>query len=124
MLWILFSVHGAGIGAAVAAGQRSMHAALRTAAIAPAATGVWAIWSVFTNAEPRVYEITWVEALDLVIRFRTDSLALADDRHRLGYWRTGLCLRNWLLLSWRHGWQQVCGIAARLLDLDAWACAC
>ena len=76
MLWILFSVHGAGIGAAVAAGQRSMHAALRTAAIAPAATGVWAIWSVFTNAEPRVYEITWVEALDLVIRFRTDSLAL------------------------------------------------
>ena len=76
MLWILFSVHGAGIGAAVAAGQRSMHAGLHTAAIAPAATGVWAIWSVFTSAEPRVYEITWVEALDLVIRFRTDSLAL------------------------------------------------
>ena len=76
VLWMLFSLHIVGIGAAIAAGQRSMHAALRAASVAPAITGVWAIWAVFTNPDPRIYEFTWVEALDLVIRFRTDSVAL------------------------------------------------
>jgi len=53
-----------------------MHAALSAAAIAPAITGIWAIWNVFSNPDPQVYEFTWVGALDLVIRFRTDSVAL------------------------------------------------
>jgi multicomponent Na+:H+ antiporter subunit A len=58
------------------AGRRSVHAALVVAAIGPAVTGVWATWNVFANPEPRIFEFTWVEALDLVIRFRTDSVAL------------------------------------------------
>lgn len=53
-----------------------MHAALTAAAVAPAISGIWAIWNVFSNPDPQVYEFTWVGALDLVIRFRTDSVAL------------------------------------------------
>lgn len=76
VLWILFGLHGAGIVAAIVAGRRSMHAALALAAIGPAITGAWALGQVFANPEPRIYEFTWVEALDLVIRFRTDATAL------------------------------------------------
>lgn len=76
MLWILLALHVAGIGAAIVAGQRSIRAALAWAAVAPAITGVWALTGLATNPEPRVFELVWVDALDLVLRFRTDSTAL------------------------------------------------
>lgn len=76
MLWILLALHVAGIAAAIIAGRRSIHAALSSAAVAPAITGVWALSGLITNPEPQVFEVVWVDALDLVLRFRTDSTAL------------------------------------------------
>lgn len=73
---IFFALHAAGIAAAVIAGRSSMKAALSAAAIAPAITAAWAISVLVGSDEPAVSEYTWVEALDLTYRFRTDSLAM------------------------------------------------
>jgi len=76
MVWALLALHVVGIVASVAFGRRSIHLGLRLAAIAPAATGVWALMGLARRSDPVVYELVWVEALDLVLRFRTDSVAL------------------------------------------------
>ena len=76
MLWTLLGLHLVGVLTAILAGRRSIRAALGFAAIAPALTGAWALTQLVRQPEPRVHEVVWVESLDLVFRFRTDSLAL------------------------------------------------
>lgn len=73
---LLFTLHAAGIAAAVIAGKSSMRAALAAASVAPAITAGWAIRTLLSSSDARVSEYTWVDALDLTFRFRTDSLAL------------------------------------------------
>ena len=53
-----------------------MAAGLATAALAPAATTVWALVLLVGGYEPAIRELTWVEGLDLTIRFRTEALEL------------------------------------------------
>jgi len=76
MVWTLLALHLVGIVASIAFGRRSIHLGLRLAAVAPAATAIWAVVGLARRPEPMVYELVWVEALNLVLRFRTDSVAL------------------------------------------------
>ncbi len=76
MIWWLFGAHLVGAAAAAVAGRTSMRSGLLTAAIAPAATAIWAGSKLIGDHRPTVHELVWVDGLDLAIRFRTDSLAL------------------------------------------------
>ena len=53
-----------------------MRRGLTVAAIAPAATTIWATSKLVEGTEAMVVEIMWVEGLDLGLRFQLDSLAL------------------------------------------------
>jgi len=76
MLWALLGLHLVGVVAAIAAGRFSIRHALAVAGIAPAATAVWAAITLVRADDPRVFEFVWVDTLDLVVRFRTDAVAL------------------------------------------------
>lgn len=76
MIGWLLGAHLAGVAAASVAGRASMRSALLTAAIAPTATAIWAGSKLAGDHRPAVHELTWVDGLDLTVRFRTDSLAL------------------------------------------------
>lgn len=49
---------------------------LACAAVAPAATAIWASVQLLQGSDPTIAELTWVEGLDLGLRFSTDALAL------------------------------------------------
>ncbi len=76
MVWWLVGAHLVGVVGAGLAGRRSMTAGLLTAAAAPAATAIWALVLVVGDHRPSATELTWVDGLDLAIRFRVDALAL------------------------------------------------
>lgn len=76
MLWLLFAAHGAGILISALTGRRSMAWGLATATIAPALTAAWATSRLVSNKPAAISEFAWVRELDLVLRFRSDSLAL------------------------------------------------
>ena len=76
MVWWLLGAHLVGVVAAGLAGRRSMATGLVAAAVAPAATTVWAVARLLGDDEPVVGEVRWVEGLDLALRFRIDALAL------------------------------------------------
>ena len=76
MIWWLVGAHLIGVVAAGLAGRRSMRSGLLAAAVAPAATAIWAVVLVIRNQAPRTSDLVWVEGLDLAIRFRTDAVAL------------------------------------------------
>lgn len=73
---IFLALHAAGIAAAVAAGRISMRSGLAAAAVAPAFTAIWAASRLIGSETPEVSELTWVGALGLSFRLRTDTLAL------------------------------------------------
>ncbi len=77
MLWWLLIFHLIGVVLAALAGwRRGIRAGLTVAALPPLATTVWAVGRLATETQPEVSEVAWVGGLDLVLRFRTDSLAL------------------------------------------------
>ncbi len=76
MIWLLLVAHVVGLPLTGLTGRRSMRAGLATAAIAPAATAIWAIGRVADGSEPGLAEWTWVDGLDLALRFRSDSVAM------------------------------------------------
>lgn len=76
MIWLLVA-HLAGICLAIPAGRKlGMRAGLAVAALAPAASTVWAMNGLINQTAPSVEQITWVEGLELGYRFRSDSVAL------------------------------------------------
>ncbi len=76
MAWILLAGHICGVVAAIVLGRSSMHRGLLVAALAPAATAVYAINLLVSGSRPQVIEFMWVDGLDLGVRFRLDSVAL------------------------------------------------
>lgn len=76
MLFGLFLAHLAGIGLSIWAGRFSWSAALATAALAPAATAVWAASTLISGNEAPAIEVTWVDGLDLSFRFFASPVAL------------------------------------------------
>ena len=76
MLWLLFGAHLVGIAAAVLAGRRSMQAGLCAAALAPAATAIWAATRLVEGGDVVSAELVWVDGLDVAISFRADAVAL------------------------------------------------
>ncbi len=74
--WLLFIAHVIGIVLAALAGRVSTAKGLVVAAVAPAATAIWAVVQLVNGVEPAVVELVWVGGLDLAVRFRFDSLAL------------------------------------------------
>ena len=75
MIWLVFAAHGLGLVAAAIAGRTGIRAALRVAAVAPALTALWALTQI-AGPSNDVYEVVWVERLDIALRFRLDSLAM------------------------------------------------
>lgn len=76
MWWLLLS-HGFGVLLAALSGwRRGMRAGLTVASAAPLATTIWAVDRLVSGADPETTEVVWVEGLDLVLRFRTDTVAL------------------------------------------------
>ena len=76
MLWVLLAGHVIGLALAGFAGRTSMRAGLSAAALAPAATAVWAIVRLSGESDPVTTRWTWVEGLDLALQFRAGALAL------------------------------------------------
>lgn len=76
MTWWLFFLHLCGLIAAGAVGRTSMRSALLVAGVAPAVTGSWALARLASAAPIDVHELVWVRELDLVFRFRTDTMAM------------------------------------------------
>ncbi len=76
MIELVFAIHVVGLVGAAIAGRRSIQGALRVAAIAPAATTIWAAESLLSGREPVSASMTWVEQLDLELIFLADSFAL------------------------------------------------
>ncbi len=77
MLWWLLLFHVAGVGLSAATGWlRGIRSGLAIAGLAPLATTIWAAQRLVSRAESETTEIVWVDGLDLVLRFRTDALAL------------------------------------------------
>ncbi len=75
MIWVLLAAHIVGIFAASYSGRSSMRTGLLVAAIAPALTTAWATTQLL-KPNDTVYEMVWVQGLDLSLRFRVDSLAI------------------------------------------------
>ncbi|MFT7647474.1 MAG: multicomponent Na+:H+ antiporter subunit A [Candidatus Poriferisodalaceae bacterium] len=73
---LLLGAHLLGVLLAGLAGRASMHRGLMVASVAPTVTAIWATAQLVGGTEPAVVELVWVEALDLAVRFRFDSLAL------------------------------------------------
>ncbi len=77
VLWWLLLSHACGVLLAALAGwRRGIRAGLAIAAAAPLAMTIWAVDRLVSGAEPETTEMVWVGGLDLVLRFRTDALAL------------------------------------------------
>lgn len=76
MLWLLLLAHALGIAITAMTGRLGIRVGLALAALAPTATALWATVELATSSGPTTSEFTWVEGLDLTLRFRTDSLAL------------------------------------------------
>ena len=64
-----------GSDAGVSRGIGPMRTALAVAAIAPAITAVWVASRLVRSAEPWIGELTWVEGLDIALRFRLDAVS-------------------------------------------------
>ncbi len=76
MIWLL-GAHGVGIVASALAGSRwGMRTGLAVAALAPAVAAVWAGALIVGGSPSTVWEITWVQGLDLTLQFRSDAVAL------------------------------------------------
>ncbi len=76
MTWLLLAAHIVGVAAAAIAGRRSMKTGLVVAAVAPAATTLFAASELIASHPERIDELAWVPGLDLTFAFRTDALAL------------------------------------------------
>ena len=77
MLWWSLLLHALGVVVAALVGwRRGIRQGLAVAAGPPLVTAVWAIGRLVSQAEPETTELVWVGGLDLVLRFRTDTVAL------------------------------------------------
>ncbi len=77
MLWWLLLSHVVGVAISALAGWRwGIRQGLTAAAAAPLATTIWAATRLVSGAGSETTEITWVDGLDLALRFRTDALAM------------------------------------------------
>lgn len=76
MTWLLLAGHLCGISGAIFVGRSSMQRGLLFAALAPAATTVYASILLINGTRPDVSEFMWVHGLDIGVRFSLDSVAL------------------------------------------------
>ena len=78
LVWFLLALHGLGIATAAVLGSRVRPpVTFAIAGLAPAITAVWAIVVLADRSRtPSDAEVTWVEGLDLSLRFRVDELSL------------------------------------------------
>ena len=70
------AAHVVGVAGAASIGRTSMRRGLLFASIPPTLTAIYAIWLMWWGTAPSPSELTWVEGLDLGIRFNLDAVAL------------------------------------------------
>lgn len=76
MVWFLLAIHGCGLALTALVSRMSFRGGLLTAAVAPAVTALWALANLTRSDSGKVYELIWVDQLDLGFRFQTDAVAV------------------------------------------------
>lgn len=77
MLWWLLVSHGLGVLLTALVGwRRGIRAGLGVGVVPPLATTIWAVDRLMSGADAESTELVWVDGLDLVLLFRTDTVAL------------------------------------------------